>query len=193
MPQDSGYYPDEEPHADEFGPDIDPLTGLPFDGPKGQNGRYVDNPEFGPDEEATPDELATAQKGIEAAREIVAGGIYVEAKTETINAHLPEEPKAPAPLTQAEEDALTDLEWLETLPLLHKLRDERIPVNIFSRAALDFRKLRKSITATGHEIKRTIDGSASDDFSQRMRAFAATSHPKEWKFSRERTGGFQLW
>lgn len=123
----------------------------------------------------------------------VPGGVYVETKTEVINADMPEEPRAAAPLTQAEEDALDSEAWLDTLPLRAKLREERMPPNIFERAAVDYRALRKPLTSLRHEINRTIDGSASDDFTARMRAVAATPHPKDWKFSRENTGGFQLW
>ena len=35
-------------------------------------------------------------------------GVYVETTTEVVNAHLPEEPQAPAKLSKAEEDALDD-------------------------------------------------------------------------------------
>jgi len=119
-------------------------------------------------------------------------GQFVETTVETINADLPEEPREPGKLTQAEEDAMTESEWLETLPLLHKLRAENFPTVSFVAAASNWRKLRPNMEALRRQVNNTIQEFHNDDFSNRVRLSCCTPHPRNWTFSRGSNGGFLL-
>ena len=108
-------------------------------------------------------------------------------------AEEPEENEASKQLTKAEEDALSDSEWLDTLPLRAKLQTEKINTLHFDQAALNYRKLQKPLAALRREANALINDAMSDVFSKQVRAATTIPHPKKWQFSRGCVGGFLLW
>jgi len=118
-------------------------------------------------------------------------GMAATVTTEVMNAELPSEATPAAKLSKAEEDDLSDADWMETLPLTKKLRDENMVPLLFSTAALNYRRLQSPIGV----LRRAVDAApnmASDAFSIRMALAAATPHPSKWIFSRDAIGGFIL-
>lgn len=122
-------------------------------------------------------------------------GVPVETSVEVVNADLPEEPKPTTPerLTQSQEDALSDEEWLNTLPLHHKLIEEKLPHHQFDEAALLWRRLRKINNTLKREVNAIINTRNTDAYTMRVRTYIDTPHPAQWKFTRDGKGGFLLW
>lgn len=116
---------------------------------------------------------------------------------EVVNAHLPGPPApqpAPTKLTKAQENDLTDEEWLEALPLMDKLLDEGFATHTFETAALTWRSLEKPVRDLKLAANRVISTGQSDPFADAVLAVTSIPHPREWKFLRDKSkGGFQVW
>jgi hypothetical protein len=118
-----------------------------------------------------------------------------EGETVVMHPDLPEEEETRKPerLTRAEENALSDEDWLDTLPLRAKLRAEKIPERLFEEAALLWRVLQRP----NNELRRAMNGilnvRSGDPYTMRVRTYVDTPHPSQWQFSRGETGGFILW
>lgn len=150
-------------------------------------------PEYFTDGESPDDEIITGDDAPATPRD--PNGVYIETKTEVVNADLPEETSTTDldDLTQEEQDALSDDEWLSYLPLTGKLVSENIDARLFRDAATNWRKLRKTFQALRREVKATVNANAPDAYSTQMRTAVSLAHPKDWKFSRAAAGGFLLW